>query len=288
MRQALGRGLDALIPKVKELTDVDSGRVEKVPVNKISPNRYQPRRNFDEAALRELAQSIQKHGLAQPICVSYDAARDAYELIAGERRLRATQLAGLKEIDAVIKPAMNNEERLALSLIENIQRQDLNAIDLANAYRRLIDEFDIPQNELAAYCGKSKAGISNTLRLLDLESSIQSAVQAGVISEGHARALLTVSGKSLRMRLFHTAVEKKMSVRELETLARQASAVENNSKGKTRSRKPAEITELESELQKDLGTRVEIRVGKKPGTGTLTIHYLTYGQLERLAALLRK
>ena len=290
MRQALGKGLDALIRRTSERTDIrESGTVQKIPVHKVKPNRYQPRTVFNDESLQELAQSIKQHGLAQPITVIYDSRTDTYELITGERRLRASQLAGLSEINAIIQTKLDEEQMLAHSLIENIQREDLNPIDTAIAFRQLIDSFSIAQSELARYCGKSKSAVSNSLRLLELEAGIQKAVQSLLITEGHARALLTVPDREKRRRLFEIAVEKKMTVRQLEDAARTLS---DNGTGRAPSRrttkKPPEIAELETLLQRSLGTKVEIRQSANHGGGALIIRYNSFGELDRISFKLRQ
>ena len=217
VRQALGKGLDALIKQTQEISEMTTQEaqqaapagttVSKIAVNKIVPNRFQPRRVFDEEKLQELAQSIKEHGLTQPIVVVYDAGLDKYEIVVGERRFRATQLAGLTEIDAIVHKHLGDQEMCALALIENIQREDLNPIETALGYRNLMSKFYITQTDLASYCGKSKAAVSNALRLLELEPAIQEALQAGTISEGHGRALLMVTDPAKRDMLF-----KKMNV----------------------------------------------------------------------------
>ena len=192
-RKALGRGLSALIPGVPAPAPTIPGAavgsisgnngITRVPVEKIRPNHLQPRRHFEPEALTELATSIKQHGLAQPIVVSYDLATRSYELIAGERRWRATQLAGLSEIDVVVREPRDEKHRMALTLIENLQRADLNPIEVALGYMRLMREFGINQTALAEEVGKSKATISNTLRLLELSDEIQKALQYGQRSE---------------------------------------------------------------------------------------------------------
>ena len=212
VRQALGKGLDALIKQTQEISNMTTQEVtaaapmgtvvSRIAVSKIVPNRFQPRRVFDEEKLQELAQSIKEHGLTQPIVVVYDAGLDKYEIVVGERRFRATQLAGLTEIDAIVHKHLGDQEMCALALIENIQREDLNPIETALGYRNLMNKFYITQTDLASYCGKSKAAISNALRLLELEPHIQDASQEGTLSEGHGRALLMVTDPAKREQLF--------------------------------------------------------------------------------------
>ncbi|MFH1620385.1 MAG: ParB/RepB/Spo0J family partition protein, partial [bacterium] len=209
---------------------------------------------------------------------------------AGERRLRACKLAGFKEIDAHIRPTPTSENKLAISLIENLQREDLNAIDQAMGYRRLMEEFHVTQTELGAYCSKSKSAVSNTLRLLELEPEIQRSIRSGTIFEGHARALLSIPDKARRLRIFHEAVSKKMSVREIEDAARGEAGLLDKSRKSTGpgKKKSPEMLDLESSLQKVLGTRVELRPGNQPQQGKLIIHYFSLEDLDRILAILRK
>src|SRR3989339_1606863 len=225
MRKALGRGLAALIPTEEISKNTSSTGTQqdvslKIPIEKICVNRYQPRKHFDQEKLSELASSIKEHGLAQPIVVSYDQAKDNYEIIAGERRLRACELAGMNEVEVIIRSAKSDKQRLALALVENLQREDLNAIEQALGYLRLMKEFQISQTELTQVVGKSKSSVSNTLRLLELPENIQKSIQCRQISEGHARAILMVPDHSLRQVLFNRVLEQNLSVRDTEDLAR--------------------------------------------------------------------
>ncbi len=290
-RQALGKGLDALLKQTQEVlnnptssrTENASGpSVEKLPLDKIIPNRYQPRRVFDEAKLQELAQSIQEHGLTQPIVVVYDAGLDKYEIVVGERRFRASQLAGLAEIDAIVHKSLTDKEMCALALIENIQREDLNPIETALGYRNLMNKFEISQTDLAGYCGKSKAAVSNSLRLLELPEHMQEALQDGTISEGHGRALLMLLDPTKKESLFQRMKKSRMSVRQAEEAARallQPAAIKLP--------KPPEVSSFENELQAALGTKVEVRYGKKMSKGVLIIQYNSLEELDNLAGRLK-
>ncbi len=284
MRQALGKGLDALIKRTGDISDRDSAAVKKIPVNKIKPNRFQPRRIFNEESLAELAQSIKQHGLAQPIITAYNPVEKHYEIIAGERRWRAHQLAGLLEIDAVVHDTMPDEQMLGLALVENIHRDDLNPIDTAMAYQDLISKFNVQQSELAKYCGKAKSTVSNTLRLLELDSDIQRSIQSGLITEGHARALLTVPDKDERKRLFCLIVERKMTVRDVENAARSAGNIAGKPAKKSKTVSP-EVTAFEGKLRERLGTRVELKQGRN-GKGMLVVHYHSLEDLERIAGII--
>ena len=293
-RQALGKGLDALIKQTQEISQMDAQQaaravsadtsVTKIPVGKIVPNRFQPRRVFDEAKLQELAQSIKEHGLTQPIVVVYDAGLDKYEIVVGERRFRATQLAGLTEIEAIVHKHLGDQEMCALALIENIQREDLNPIETALGYRNLMNKFFITQSDLASYCGKSKAAISNALRLLELSPEIQEALQEGTISEGHGRALLMVTDPAGRDQLFKKLKNSKMSVRQAEDAAR---AIMFPTAKKDKKAKAADVVSFEQELQSALGTKVEIKCGKNIKKGTLVIHYHSLDELDNIASRLK-
>ena len=293
-RQALGKGLDALIKQTQEISSMTTQEVaaaapagttvSKIAVNKIVPNRFQPRRVFDEAKLQELAQSIKEHGLTQPIVVVYDAGLDKYEIVVGERRFRATQLAGLTEIDAIVHKHLGDQEMCALALIENIQREDLNPIETALGYRNLMNKFYITQTDLSSYCGKSKAAISNALRLLELEPAIQDALQAGTISEGHGRALLMVTDPAKRDALFKKMNNSKMSVRQAEDAAR---ALMFPTKKPAKKAKSADVASFENDLQAALGTKVEVKCGKNIKKGMLVIHYHSLDELDNLSSRLK-
>jgi ParB family transcriptional regulator, chromosome partitioning protein len=285
MRNALGKGLGALIKQSQFTPGVDTNvAVQKISISKIKPNRYQPRKRFNDESLRELAQSIKHHGLAQPIIVTKNPVNGDYELVAGERRLRASELAGLKQIDCIVKPKVSNENMLALALIENIQREDLNPIDTALAFKQLISQFGIAQKDVAEYCAKSKSTVSNLLRLLELEPEIQKSVQNSVISEGHARALLSIPNRNDRIKLFHTIVEKKLNVRQTEDLVRHVLQKGISSlKTVKKVSKSYEIVEFEKNLQQRLGTKTEVKANPKNNKGKIIIHYYSHEDLVRVS-----
>ncbi len=297
-RKALGRGLSALIPSSSAAPSANSsatpdGTPIKISIDKIRANHLQPRRHFDPEALGELAASIKQHGLAQPIVVSYDALSRSYELIAGERRWRASQLAGFQEIEVVVRQPRDDKQRLALTLIETLQREDLNPIEVALGYLRLMKEFGINQTALGEEVGKSKSGISNTLRLLELPEEIQKALQFGQLSEGHGRALLMVSDPNLRHAVFKKVLEGKLSVRETEALAKQVEAgepamEETPSKEKVAVPKPADLRALEESLQQSLGTKVVIRTNKNPAKGSIQIHFFSFDEFDNIVKVLKK
>lgn len=290
-RQALGKGLDALLKQTQEVSNTPTeslqapagSSVQKIALDKIIPNRYQPRRVFDEEKLQELAQSIQEHGLTQPIVAVYDAGLDKYEIVVGERRFRASQLAGLTEIDVLVHKALTDKQMCALALIENIQREDLNPIETALGYRNLMNKFEISQTDLAGYCGKSKAAVSNSLRLLDLPEHIQDALQDGTISEGHGRALLMLTDNTKKEILFQRMKKSKISVRQAEEAARALLMPS----GKEKLPKPPEVSSFENDLQAALGTKVEVRYGKKMSKGALIIQYNSLEELDNIASRLK-
>ena len=290
-RQALGKGLDALLKQTQEVLNTPTeniqapagSSVQKIALDKIIPNRYQPRRIFDEEKLQELAQSIQEHGLTQPIVAVYDAGLDKYEIVVGERRFRASQLAGLAEIDVLVHKSLTDKQMCALALIENIQREDLNPIETALGYRNLMNKFEISQTDLAGYCGKSKAAVSNSLRLLDLPEHIQDALQDGTISEGHGRALLMLTDNTKKEILFQRMKKSKISVRQAEEAARALLMPA----GKEKMPKPPEVSSFENDLQAALGTKVEVRYGRKMSKGSLIIQYNSLEELDNIASRLK-
>jgi ParB family chromosome partitioning protein len=289
MRKALGRGLDALLP------GVPSSGSTRVRIDKIRPNRLQPRKHFDPVALSGLAASIKEHGLAQPLLVSLDPDSEGYELIAGERRLRAAQLAGLTEVDVVVRPVSNDQERLTIALIENLQRSDLNPIEEALGYLRLMKEAQLSQTQLTQIVGKSKSAVSNTLRLLDLPENMQKSLQYGQLTEGHARALLMVEDPIEKQRLFTLTTERKLSVRELEDLARQAngkdqaaSATPSRRPRRERPGKTPEIASLEDALRQRFSTKVEIRTKRDPAVGSVVINFYSLSDFDRIMSVINK
>ncbi|OGS63247.1 MAG: hypothetical protein A3J79_06150 [Elusimicrobia bacterium RIFOXYB2_FULL_62_6] len=299
MRKALGRGLAALIPVEEPVVqDKALGHQDHqvpgpviVPIEKIRANRYQPRKHFEKEKLAELAATISEHGLAQPLIVSPDD-QGGYELIAGERRLRACELAGLKEVEVVVRHGLTDKQRLTVSLIENLQREDLNAVETALGYLRLMKEFQINQTELTKVVGKSKSAISNTLRLLDLPDNIQRAIQECDISEGHARAILMVDGEAKKQELFKKVIENGLSVRDAEDLARfMLGYSEDDSESKKRlkkSAKSADIRSIETALQHHLGTKVDIRTKKDASKGMIGVHYYSLSDFDKIINLLKK
>jgi ParB family chromosome partitioning protein len=289
MRKALGRGIDSLITKVQD-NDISGDMVQRIPVSKISANPYQPRRVFDEEKLTELAESIKTGGLLQPISVWKNNDDGQYTVLAGERRLRACRIAGLEEIEAIVRKGLDDEQKLGLSLIENIQREDLNAVDTAMAYRQLMDNFSVSQADIAKRVGKSRTTVSNTLRLLELDADIRQGVQAGSIDEGHARALISIPDSSKRREFYQRIISEKLSVRDVENFAQAFHADKPRVRRAPRagSRRTPEVAEMESDLEKTLGTKVEVCPGSGPQNGKIVIHYFSLDDLDRVTRILRK
>lgn len=295
-KRGLGRGLEALLgPKAAAVATAPAS-VEQpqpgdvlrtLPVGQLQPGKYQPRRDMDPEKLEELSASIRAQGVIQPIVVR-EIAPDRYEIVAGERRWRASQLAGLAEVPVVVRE-LDDRTVVAMALIENIQREDLNPLEEAQALQRLIDEFSLTHAEAAAAVGRSRAAVSNLLRLLDLPPAIRALVEARRLEMGHARALLTLSPE-LASKLAYEAAENGWSVREVEHRAQQFAVGKVPVTGKAARRKPAraqqpDIASLETELSEALGTKVAIAHGRN-GKGRLVIHYSDLdtldGVLERL------
>lgn len=303
MKPGLGRGLDALInPQTKDKYDTpiaipnkeiqfDNGKsvdfLAKIPADKISPNPYQPRIEFDQSALDELKKSILENGLIQPITVRRSDSNN-YELISGERRLRACKEIGYKEIPAYIIKVDSKETMLALSLIENIQREKLNPIEIANAYKRLMDECNLTQEEIALRVGKERSTITNTIRLLKLPKEIQQALIKETISPGHARALINLPNETIQIELVNKIIKKNLSVRKVEEFVRTFTEKinETNKNKNKRSSNLAELSQrsLEEKLQRILGTKVTCIQNKK-GAGKITVQFYSNDELERLLEL---
>jgi ParB family chromosome partitioning protein len=267
----LGRGLAALIPQ----RDEPAASVE-LPISAIRHNPYQPRKGVDQADLAELAASIAEHGVLQPILVTHSA--EGYQLIAGERRLRAAQMAGLERIPALVRSA-DGGAQLAWALIENLQRSDLNALEEAAAFRRLVDEFGLTHEDVGARVGRSRSAVANTLRLLDLDERVQVALTAGQITEGHARALAGLSDAALQVKALSQVLSSGLSVRQTEELVRRSIKGSPKSQRSAAAR-PADLERLERGLREALATKVTLNTSRKGGK--ITIEYYTQEELERL------
>lgn len=275
----LGRGLEALIPQKEESRTTDSSTYRTIPLNIIVPNPVQPRRNFDEKTLQELSESLRTQGVLQPIVVKKEG--NEFILIAGERRYRAARLAGLDEIPAVILEGKDESEMLQMALVENMQREDLNPLELAEAFRQLMDEAGLTQNQLASQVGKSRAAVANILRLLTLPEKIKGMLRDGLLSEGHARAILALETDLAQMRLAERIINEKLSVRGAEE------SVKRVRKRKLIPKKRIPILmEVENYLKQLLGTAVKIKPGLK--RGRIEIEYYGDEDLDRILELFKK
>lgn len=291
-KKGLGRGLSALIPDLhrdeNDKTDLEknSGSSSHIPIKKIRINPWQPRKEFDQTALEELAESIKTHGLIQPISVR--RVDEHFELISGERRFRASKMIGLKEIPAYIKENVDDEQMLQFAIIENLQREDLNPIEIAISYKRLIDEFQLTQEEVAKKVGKNRTTVTNNLRLLNLPDVVQKSLSQNEISGGHARALLPLESIPNIIKAWKHIIEEELSVRETENY------VKNFGKfvGKSDSEKEelsqelkAIIDDTEDNLRNKFGTDVKIKF-KKNEKGSIVINYYSKKDLNRILELL--
>ena len=332
VRKSLGRGLSALIPdgdmeflsrvargdnstnidieteitksssdhpalkrdKVPPGKDISTSQVQWLPSNSIEANPFQPRRNFSAQEMEDLAQSIKQHGVLQPILVRpLTQPRDGihYQIVAGERRWRATQQAQLETVPAIVR-AVDDQQALELALIENIQRHDISALDAAHAYRRLADDFQLSQEQIAARVGKSRSGVANTMRLLELPVEMQKGVEDGKLTEGHGRALLSVAGDGARRALFRRILRDNLSVREAERFARaqakvsKTQAIPSANDVQSLILTDAELKDLEQRLQRVLGTRLQIK--PKHQGGQIILSYFSLDELDRLVDMLSK
>ena len=275
MRKALGRGLEALIPALEK----ESEKVVSLEIEAISENRYQPRVSFDEAKLEELANSLREKGVIQPVIVRVK--EEGYELIAGERRLQAAKIAGMKTVPAIVR-SVNDREMLEISLVENIQRDDLNSLEEAAAYRQLIDEFGLTQEGVAEEVGKDRATVANTIRLLNLSEEVQGEIRKNKISRGHGIVLLGVADRNEQVRFCMEIVRRGLSVRESEVLVTRA--LTRHRRRTSAARKSPEIAAIEEKLQHFFGTRVYLKNFKKGGR--IEIEYYSDEDLNRVLELL--
>lgn len=272
----LGRGLEALIPTGQSL--IPAVGINHIPVDSIVPNPRQPRLRFDPEELAELAASITEHGVLQPLIVTVGPQDDQYTLIAGERRWLAARQAGLEEVPALVREA-NQQQMVELALVENVQRADLNPLEAAEAFRQLTEEFGLSHEEVASRVGKSRAAVSNTLRLLKLPQAVQQAIAEQRISEGHARALLALPTPQAQAAALQTILANGLSVRQAEELARRLSGQKAPSAPKKA--RPPEIAALQERLQSRLGTKVSLNPRRKGGT--LTLYFYSDEELNALA-----
>ncbi|CAG7643343.1 Stage 0 sporulation protein J [Paenibacillus solanacearum] len=280
MSKRLGKGLDALLPA---LSINDDDKVVEIPLAQLRPNPYQPRRNFNEESIQELASSIKEHGVIQPIIVR--SVLKGFEIIAGERRFRASQVCGKATIPAVVKK-FTDQQVMEIALIENVQREDLNAMEIAVAYQALIDQFSLTQEVLAVKVGKSRSHIANFLRLLQLPEEVKEYVSRGTLSMGHAKAIVGLRDKKLIKALADTAIKEQWSVRELEEEVKKLEEKNDTKKAKLKpKRKDPYINELEESLRETYRTTVKIRHGNNKGK--IELLYYSKEDLDRLLELLQ-
>lgn len=296
-KKGLGKGLDSLIPMGSEIENItkpvkkaknepktnENGVIE-LKVNQIEPNREQPRKNFDEDALQELADSIKKHGIIQPLVVQKKG--EYYEIIAGERRWRAAKIAGLKHIPVVIKD-YSEQEMVEIALIENIQRQDLNPIEEAMAFKQLMQEYDLKQDELAERVSKSRTAVTNSMRLLKLPQKIMEMVINNELSSGHARTLLSIEDEDLQIKVAELVILKQMSVRETENYVKKLQNNKNKSKDTKNTDNDFVYRDIENKIKEIVGTKVKVN-HKNNGKGKIEIEFYSDDELERIYDLFLK
>lgn len=284
-RKALGKGVDALFGEAAPQSEADTAPagVTELPLEQIVPNTNQPRKDFDDEKLNDLVASIKESGVIQPIVVQRHG--DGYQLICGERRWRASQKAGRKTIPVVIRE-VNDTESLQIALIENIHRQDLNPIEEAEAYQRLISDYDLTQDQVAQRVGKNRATVANTLRLLKLSNPIKDDLAAGRLSMGHARALLGIDNDRDREEARRQIVRKNLNVRQLEHLAQRLNKPAKSAPSNKSAQKDVFIKDLENQFQRRLGTKVSVEPRKKGGQ--VVIQYYDNDDLQRIHDMIIK
>ncbi|MFG6337972.1 MAG: ParB/RepB/Spo0J family partition protein [Lachnospiraceae bacterium] len=289
--RGLGKGLDSLIPasvpKAEPVQETeakeDNAQGTYVKITKVEPNREQPRKNFDEDALQELADSIKQYGIVEPLIVQ--DRKTYYEIIAGERRWRAAKLAGLKEVPVIVRN-YTEQEIVEISLIENIQREDLNPIEEAQAYRRLLTEFNLKQDEVAERVSKSRTAVTNSMRLLKLCDEVQQMIIDDMITTGHARALISIDDPEQQYTIAQKVFDEKLSVRDVEKLVKNLNKPEKVKKEPVTDKAlEAVYQDLEEKLKQSLGTKVSI-ASKGDGAGKLEIEFYTHDDLEKITDLL--
>nr|NNM91308.1 ParB/RepB/Spo0J family partition protein [Bacilli bacterium] len=282
-KSGLGRGLEALIPQMKE--EVHEADIKEIALEDIRPNPYQPRRVFDQEKLQELMSSISEHGVLQPIVVRPGSV-SGFEIIAGERRFRASQELRLSTIPAIVRP-FSDRDAMEIALIENVQREDLSPIELAEAYAMIMDHFSLTQEEMAKRMGQSRSHIANLLRLLTLPTDLRELVSRGTLSMGHARAIVALPDADTQRAVADKVVTEGISVREIEQLTQRLQNVsrETNKKDKKAEGKPSVIKEYEEVFRNTLGTSVRIQLGKK--RGKIEIDYFSLEDLERILSLIQ-
>lgn len=276
-KSALGKGLGALIPEINEVKEKESS-VTEIDINEIMPNEKQPRKKFDEENIKGLAESIKEHGIIQPILVRKEG--EYYKIVAGERRWRAARIAGLKKVP-VIQKEMTDREMMEISLIENLQREDLNPIEEALAYKKLIEDFNLTQEQIAERVGKSRPVIANSLRLLNLDKRVIDFIIQEKLSEGHGRILASIENKETQFEIAKKIIEDELNVRQTEKIIKNIK--EKSNKKSDKPKKDTYIKEIEEKLMYQLGTKVSISNKKKKGI--IEIEYYSKEDLERILDL---
>lgn len=279
----LGRGLSALIQDNNVAEEEKKDSTERVLLNLIKPNKEQPREYFDEKKIVQLAESIKEHGIIQPLILKKE--KDIYVIVAGERRWRAAKSIGLTEVPAVIIDA-TEKELLEISLIENIQREDLNPIEEAKAYKRLLEDFNLTQEQLSKRIGKSRVVITNCMRLLNLDERVQEYLIDGVITEGHGRVLLSVQDKNLQYKLSQAIIDEDLSVRDTEKLIKDSSKIKSDhSESSSKENTNQYVNEIKERLESYFGTKVALKSGKNKGK--IEIEYYSNEDLQRIIDILK-
>jgi ParB family chromosome partitioning protein len=278
-RSGLGKGLDALIPLGE--SELPASRITQLPIDRISPNPRQPRAKFDPDELADLAVSIREHGVLQPLIVTKGKQPQKYTLITGERRLLAAREAGLTYVPGILRD-VSDQELIELALVENVQRADLSPLEAAEAYRQLTEDFNLSHEEIANRVGKSRAAITNTLRLFNLPPAVQKALAEGQISEGHARALLALPSPQSQSAALQTVLKRALNVRQTEELVRRLSGEKTSKPSKTQ--QSPEVIALQDRLRERLGTKVSLNQRAKGGT--VVIHYYSSEELNSLVDLI--
>jgi ParB family chromosome partitioning protein len=292
-KEALGKGIRSLLQSIDADLKTSTGHlkntvvesvtsVNRIPVDDIEANPKQPRHDFDEQSLQELASSVKRHDIIQPITIS-KLPSGKYRLISGERRLRAARMAGLKDIPAYVRQA-NDQQLLELALLENLQREDLNAMEISLSYKRMMDELDLTQEQVAENMGKDRSTVTNYIRLLKLPPDIQVAVRNSELSMGHARALINVDTVDKQLYIFNEIKNKALSVRQTESLVRNLYKQAGGVKKTAKSSMPQGFQKIEDNLASHFGTRVKLKPGRN-GSGLITIEYYS---LDELNSILRK
>ncbi|OEG70413.1 hypothetical protein ATZ36_01045 [Candidatus Endomicrobiellum trichonymphae] len=276
-KKVLGRGLESLIPALAANKASTDETIITIPLDKIKSNRFQPRNKFDGVKLQELAHSIEKHGLAQPILVVASTVPDEYEIIAGERRYRASKLAGNKDIKAIVKQSANDKQRFDLALVENLQREDLDPIEEAKAFKRLMEEFGHTHEQISEIIGRERSVVSNALRLLSLPEDVQLLITEDKISPGHGKILAGTEDKNRIRTIVERILNENLSVRAVEKII---SGLKSKKKTNGQKKQEVELTNLKEEIQRKLGTKVNISGTSKKGR--IEIYYYSLEDLERI------